>query len=175
MSMQMIVDSEIHHLSIPDRYFAYARAYRNAAQALCEKMTLNDGSCSWPNASVVLMLAAHAVELFLKGAILARDPVAILNHHQIDELGHEYSKLFPETSFLWQIPFKTEYVGIPEEEIDTLKKKTPIPSILYRYPVDKDGTAWKGLFGFMPLPFVTLLEHMENDFERIQSQLTLNI
>lgn len=172
MSMQMIVDSEIHHLSVPSRFFSYAHAYRNAAYALCEKMALNNESCSWPNASVVLMLASHAVELFLKGAILVRDPAAILDHHRIDELSDEYSKLFPETSFLWQIPFKTEYVGMPEEEIDTLKKKTPIPSILYRYPVDKDGIAWKGLYGFIPPPFVTLLEHMENDFERIQSQLT---
>lgn len=74
MASEMIVDSEIRHLSVPARFFAYANAYRSAAVALYQQMATDRESCSWPNASVVLMLAAHAVELFLKGGHLRSRP-----------------------------------------------------------------------------------------------------
>ena len=167
----MVTDSEISHLTVPQRFFEYAHAYRNAASALCFKMTSEDAACTWPNAAVVLLLAAHATELFIKGAILCRAPTAIIEHHRIDELRAEYRKHFPEQSFEWEIPFKTEYPDIAEAELDALKKNTPIPSILYRYPVARGGNEWNGAFGFEPHSFLALLEQVSRDFERIKAQI----
>ena len=171
MNWHMVTDSEILHLAVPQRFFEYAHAYRNAAYALCAKMTSEDASCTWPNAAVVLLLAAHATELFIKGAILCRDPAVTMEHHRIDDLSAEYRKLYPEPSFEWDIPFRTEYLGIAETEIEALKKATPVPSILYRYPVAKGGKEWNGAFGFEPHSFLELLEQVKRDFDRIKTQI----
>lgn len=171
MNWHMVTDSEVLHLAVHERFFEYAQAYRSAASALCLKMTSEDASCTWPNAVVVLMLAAHATELFIKGAILCRDPTAIVEHHHIDDLSSEYRKRFPESLFEWDIPFKTEYPDIAEAEIEALKKAAPVPSILYRYPVTKGGKEWKGAFGFEPHSFLELLEQVKCDFDRIKAQI----
>ena len=123
MNWHMITASEIQHLSVPERFFEYAHAYRNAANALCVEMTTGGNSCTWPNGAVVLLLAAHATELFIKGAILFRKPGMDMEHHRIDELSDEYKKHYPESSFEWDIPFKTKYLGIAESEIEVLKKQ----------------------------------------------------
>ncbi len=171
MNWHMITASEIQHLSVPERFFKYAHAYRNAANALCVEMTTGGNSCTWPNGAVVLLLAAHATELFIKGAILFRNPGTDMEHHRIDELSDEYKKRYPESSFEWNIPFKSKYLGFAESEAEVLKKSTPTPSILYRYPVKKGGKEWDGVFGFEPNSFLILLEQVRNDFERIEAAL----
>lgn len=168
----MVVDSEIHHLSIPKRFFAYTHAYRSAAVALCQKMAADRNACNWPNASVVLMLSAHSVELFLKGAIYFRDPSADVEHHRIDDLLDEYSKRYPEPSFAWDAPFKVEYAGFTDAEIQMIKKTVPIPSILYRYPVNRGGKEWNTTIGFVPDTFLAVLDTMSEDFARIEALLT---
>lgn len=169
---EMIVDSEIRHLSVPKRFAVYARAYRSAAAALCQQMVQDESAHNWPNSAVVLMLAAHAVELFLKGAIHYRDPNANVEHHRIDALAKEYTKRFPESLFAWDIPFKVEYLGLTETEIKAVERTTPAPSILYRYPVAQGKREWNGALGFVPSTFLPVLERMQHDFERIESQLT---
>lgn len=168
----MLVDSEIRRLSVAKRFAAYARAYRSAAAALCQQMTQQESTLNWPNSAVVLMLAAHAVELFLKGAIYHRDPSADVEHHRIDDLAKEYAKRFPEPSFAWEIPFKVENLGLTEAEIKDADRATPAPSILYRYPVNKGGKDWDAALGFLPETFLPVLEQMRHDFERLESQLT---
>ena len=165
----MIVDSEIRHLSVPARFFAYAWAYRNAAAALCLEMVDREYR-TWPNATVVLLLAAHAVELFLKGAILSRDPTADVWHHRIDALSREYAKRFPQASFSWDIPFKTDYLGMTEAQIEEAEKTTLVPSVLYRYPVSKGGEDWKTAIGFIPIEFVPILDGLKADFARLESR-----
>jgi hypothetical protein len=118
-----------------------------------------------------MLLAAHATELFLKGAILSREPTALIEHHFLDDLNVEYKKRFLEPSFEWDIPFKTEWGDLTEIEIRTLKKATPVPSMLYRYPVAKGGKEWNGAFGFEPNSFVEVLDQLARDFQRIMAQI----
>lgn len=175
MNWQIITDSEIAHLPVYQRFFEYAHVYRNAASALCFKMTSEDETCTWPNAAVVLLLAAHATELFLKGAILCRGPTPVPEHHRIEDLTAEYRKRYPEPSFEWDVPFKTEYPDVPEIELEELKKSALIPSILFRYPVAKGGKEWNGAFGFEPNTFLDVLEQVKADFERIKAQLAITL
>jgi hypothetical protein len=172
MNWNMITDSELAHLSVSQRFFEYAQAYRNAASALCITMASNQGSCTWPNASVVMLLATHATELFIKGAILSRMPTTIIEHHRLDDLSAEYQKCFPEPSFEWDIPFKIEWGELVKTDIETLKKMTPVPSMLYRYPVAKGGKEWYGAFGFEANSFIEVLDQLKRDFERIRVQIT---
>jgi hypothetical protein len=171
MPWHLVSDQSIRDLPVPERFIAYAEAYATAAAALCGQMVSASGTCTWPNAAVVLMLAAHAAELFLKGAVLKRDPSAHLDDHCLDTLTGEYNKRFSEAEFVWNVPFRVEYLGIAEEEIAALRKSTPVPSILYRYPVQRGGEEWNGLFGFEPHSFVSVLEQMGNDFRRIKARL----
>lgn len=171
MNWNMVTDSELAHLSVPERFFEYAKAYRNAASALCASMASEKTLCTWPNATVVMLLGAHATELFLKGAILSRVPTASIEHHRLDDLNVEYKKQFQEPLFEWDIPFNTEWGDLAEVEIQALKKTMPVPSMLYRYPVAKGGKEWNGAFGFEPNSFVVVLDQLAHDFERIMMQI----
>lgn len=172
MNWNMITDSELAHLSLPERFFEYAKSYRNAASSLCATMASEKAMCTWPNANVVMLLAAHATELFLKGAILSRESTALIEHHVLDDLNVEYKRLFREPSFEWDIPFKTEWGDLTGIEIRTLKKATPVvPSMLYRYPVAKGRKEWNGAFSFEPNSFVEVLDQLACDFQRIMAQI----
>jgi hypothetical protein len=57
------------------------------------------------------------------------------------------------------------------EEIDALLKQTPDPCILYRYPVQKGGDEWLGLWGFEAGSFLLQLGELKRDFLRIKPQL----
>ncbi|MBV6319998.1 hypothetical protein [Duganella violaceipulchra] len=171
MNWNMVTDSELAHQSVSERFLEYAKAYRNAASVLCASMISERSMCTWPNANVTLLLAAHATELFLKGAILAKDPTALVEHHLLDDLNTEYKKRFVEPSFEWDIPFKTEWGELTEAEIRALKKTTPVPSMLYRYPVAKGGKEWNGAFGFEPNLFASTLDQLGLDFQRIMARI----
>lgn len=173
---------------VPDRFFSYADAYKDSSVTMCQKIIDDPNSFSWPNGAVTLMLAAHAVELFLKGAILTRDPNfdALSKNHNIDALKNSYRSQFPDPEFEWNVPFASHLTqaeriaimmylnpGLTEEEVKEgrAKVKPPLPSILYRYPVDHSGNDWKGLYGFEPHGFKMLLSQLGNDFSRIKAHL----
>jgi hypothetical protein len=148
----MLTHSDIRHLSVPDQLFGYANAYRSASAVLCHKIESDATFCTWPNATVVLMLSAHAVELFLKGALLKRnvkEEVVWSFGHKINKLAAKYrEKCKGNPSLTWDIPFassltETEWIaqmkklnpGTPEAYFKDMISATPDPSILYRYPV----------------------------------------
>lgn len=163
---EMLVDSEIQQLPVSKRYVVYAKAYRTASMTFCQKMVEDPSSRNWPNSAVVLMLAAHATELFLKGAICHRDPQADVGSHNINNLATTYAKLYPESACAWEIPFMVEFPGgIKGEEAP------PLSSILYRFPIQKNGQEWNAVLGLDPAEFLPVLEQMGNDFVRIESQL----
>jgi hypothetical protein len=182
----MLTHSDMWHLTVPEQLFDYANAYRSASAVLCQKVESDNTFCTWPNAAVVLMLAAHAVELFLKGALLKRNVEEVWSYgHNIDKLAAKYREKFHEDpSFTWDIPFastltETEWIAqmkqmnpdITDAELEGLISATPYPSILYRYPVNKGGKDWPGLYGFEPPSFLLQLSQFEYDFNRIRSQL----
>lgn len=171
MNRQAITDSELSNLTVPQRFFEYAVAYRNAALAMCNLMVNDPALRTWPNANVVLLLAAHSTELFLKGAILSRNPTAKIEHHRLDKLATEYKYLFPESLFEWKIPFRAESDHLSDTEIQTVLETLPIPSMLYRYPVSKGGKEWNGVFAFEASSFVAVLEQVDQDFQRIMANI----
>lgn len=188
----MITLADIRHLEPPEQLFSYAEAYRSASVLLCHRIAGEETFYTWPNATVVLMLAAHAVELFLKGALLKRK-VMISRTHDIQQLAENYREKFPEPTFAWNIPFatplsETEVIANMKQlwsDIDEVKLKesmdlAPDPSILYRYPVtitkDKATGAkrieeWWGAYGFTPTGFLPVLDQLEQDFNRLRLEL----
>lgn len=166
----LILDQSIQSLSVPQRFFAFANAYRSSSEALCRQMA-DSGSKNWPNAAVVLMTAAHATELFLKGMILGRTPGADLKNHNIDILARTYRDLYPEAEFRWDIPFQTEYLGFEESEIEKLILKQVAPSIRYRYPVAQDRSDWNGVSALRAKTFLPVLAELEATFQRLAANV----
>lgn len=180
----MLTLADIANLDTHDQFFSYADAYRSASAMLCRQMKQDDTYYTWSHAAVVLMLAAHAVELFLKGALLKRTG-KIIETHNIQRLAEKYRETFQETALTWDILFanplsETELIILMKEEwpeINEVQLKqsiaaTPDPSILYRYPVDKPGKDWRGHYGFTtPTEFLATLDQLGQDFQRIKSAL----
>ena len=149
------------------QFFAFANAYRNSAEALCERMIKSESEATWPNAAVVLMTAAHATELFLKGLILAKTPDADVQSHNINLLARTFRSLCPEHQRAWDIPFETEFLGMDHQEIENLIKKQVAPSIRYRYPVAQGGNEWNGVSALRAATFRPVLVELQNTFHRL--------
>lgn len=175
MSWNLVSDAEVRGLPVPDRLFMFARAYLESAEALCCQLASAPEKCTWANGAVVLMLSAHATELFLKSALLHRMPQDDVwsRGHSITRLTEDYRLHFTEAEFTWEVPFRVEVpVGLTPEELSVLETlRDAPPSILYRYPVDKTGQDWRGLYSFEPNSFLPVLEKLQNDFTRIRSLL----
>ena len=179
----MLTLADINHLEVPDQLFSYAEAYRAASVILCRKVENDDTLYTWPHATVILMLAAHAVELFLKGALLKRG-VEISRTHNVQQLAEKYRETFQDAAFAWEIPFanplsETELIAqikqlwpqINETELRRSIATTPAPSILFRYPVNNEGMEWRGVYGFTSNGFLPRLEQLERDFRRLRLEL----
>lgn len=162
----MIGNWEIRDLSEPKRYFAYAEAYLQASIDMCLRMTEHPAQQTWPNASVALMLAAHSVELFLKGAIVGTGHNSAWGH-TIADLEDTYRAAYPDARFAFDCPFKTEYLGLTEAEADTFKKNKPQPSIQFRYPVRKPGVEWDGVHALDPSEFLAVLDELNESYSRL--------
>lgn len=132
-------------------------------------MCSDESESKWANAAVALMLSAHAVELFLKGAIFNKDPSAKVDHHNIEELYEIYCNIYTAEDFYFDMPFKTEYSGMSEEEVETPKKSNPpAPSVLYRYPTATGNKEWEGAYGFEASTFLPVLDQLLNDFRMLR-------
>jgi len=125
----------------------------------------------WADASVVLMLSAHAAEMFLKGAIMYRKPEASNKTHNIDALADTYREIFPQPHFQWEIPFAVHLFENQEFRDKSSKVATGEPSIRYRYPVNNNGADWQGAFAFEPSMMAKSLLVLSEDFQRIEALL----
>lgn len=184
----MITLADIHHLEPSEQMFRYAEAYRSASVLLCHRIADDKTFYTWPNATVVLMLAAHAVELFLKGALLKKEG-RIPRTHDIHRLAEKYRNIFHDPKFTWNIPFanplsekevianmKQFWPDIDEADLKQCIAAIPDPSILYRYPmtITKDQKRieeWPGVYGFMLMGFLSILDELARDFKRLTSEL----
>lgn len=168
----MVTDNEIRHLTVPNKMFAYANSYLRGSTALCEDLARSSGT-TWADGAVVLMMSAHATELFLKGMLLTKlsEEEVWKRGHDLEGLATDYRSAFTTPEFEWAVPFRTEYPeGMTREEIAELRpRRDAPPSILYRYPVDRAGEDWRGLYGFEPNSFIPVLRTMKSDFERLRA------
>lgn len=161
----MVGSWELENLTQSEQFFAFARAYMQASARLSSCFDEVRASDSYPHGCVILFLAVHSVELFLKGAILAREPSYNSNHHVIDKLKVKYYELYTSPEFQWNIPFITEFLGF-----DSTRSTPPKPSPsdqVFRYPTDKK-TAWPGVSAYAPQAFQLQIGDMQADMLRIE-------
>lgn len=151
------------------RYINYAQAYLQASLASCCRMVERRESNNWPNASVVLMLAAHSLEHFMKGALLAKG--SICWSHDLEGLHEQYVQEYPGNDFELKNPFKVDYIGFEETEVAAIRSSAGIPSIRYRYPVKKPGCEWGEASEMCPTEFMGILDELNERYENISGLL----
>lgn len=165
----------VRSLQPPEQFAAYALAYLDSAQRLCTTLAVSHKRATFERGAVVLYLTAHAVELFLKGAILRKAPTERFSH-DLEHLHNRYVALYPARRFwLTKEPFKTEYFGMDKAEIAKAKQCQPAVDQLYRYPEDKSGKPWIALLGFEASSYAKELTVLRADFERLLSEYGGNL
>lgn len=116
----------------------------------------------------MLFLAAHAVELFLKGAIVRKSPKERFSH-DLDHLIRRYRALYPGKKFQLELPFSTELPpGMTAEERRRVKEQIAPPGELYRYPIDKAYKPWSGAYGIEPNSLSLELTKLRARFEELR-------
>lgn len=162
----MIGSWELQHIDKPKQFIAFAKAYLESSSLLCLHLESAISEQTYPKACVILFLAFHAVELFLKGAIINRLPDVKL-HHDIKTLKRTYDDLYQGKQFSWNIPFKMEYLGFEPDKIIDLENDIPFDQI-YRYPTSKKMANWKLIAGFDAALFRADIENIKVDFIKLE-------
>lgn len=162
---------------------AFSDAYMDSACRLCTVLALSNRKATYPRGSVVLYLAFHATELFLKGAILHKSPKEnIISSHNVEALYKLYRKLYPKKKFEITLIFRSDepdFSGLEPDlvkelklEIQQLEKSNPNDQ-RYRYPQNKNGVPWHGVQGFEASSFLIELKRAKAEFLEI-SKLIFN-
>lgn len=166
--MNLLTCAEIRSKPAALQFAAYALAYLDSAQRLCQVLAGSPRKATFERGFVVLYLMAHAVELFLKGAILRKAPrERFSSAHDLVPLRNRYNNLYPSKRFRFVVPFGTDYTRLSREQIKAVKGiQTPIDQ-LYRYPQDRTGESWPGLFSFEANSCLNDIATLRSDFERL--------
>jgi hypothetical protein len=163
----LLTNSKLRSLSPPRQLESLALAYLESAETLCDLIAKSPTHATYEKGTVVLYLAAHAIELFLKGAILRKAPNERFAH-DLEHIHNRYRALFPAQRFaLTGLPFANEYPGLSKQEIAELKREQPDPSEIYRYPLDKSGEPWDAALAFEAGSYLKVLSTLRADFQRI--------
>lgn len=156
--------------SIPEKFYYFSNAYLDSAERLCKVLVRSTRKASYERGAVVLYLAFHSVELFLKAAILQKSPGENLNH-DIEHYEKRYNNLYPVKKYRFIVPFKTVYCGYEPPETMKIKHTTPPRDQVHRYPTGKDGKEWDGIFTFEPSSFLSDIQALKSDIHRLRPEI----
>ena len=181
MKWNMLVDSEVLSMSTPEQFMVFSDAYMDSACRLCAILSRSTKKATYARGTVVLYLAFHATELFLKGAILHKSPNEnIGSTHNIEELFNRYTRLYPKKEFSFELLFKSnepdyselepDLVKALKLEINELRKKNPDDQ-RYRYPKNKKGESWNGVHGFEASSFLVEIKQLREEFIGLSKQI----
>jgi HEPN domain-containing protein len=152
-----------------EQFSAYAIAYLDSAQRLCDLLARSHRKATYERGAVVLFLAAHAVELFLKGAIVRKAPKERFSH-DLEHLIRRYRALYPGKKFQLEVPFSTALPPeMTAEEKRRLKEHIAAPGELYRYPIDKAYKPWSGAYGIEPNSLSVELTKLRSRLDELRS------
>jgi len=163
----MIGSWEIEQLDNPDLFYDLSLAYLDTSIVAIRQMVYGSFFPRFSHSRVVLSMAYHSTELFLKGAILRAAGKKKRGGHDLKTLYEEFSNLYPEAEFQFDLPFSIEYLGFTPEEVAEMRKKEPPQDQIYRYHTDLSGEKWEGLHGFEPEHFLDSLYLLQEAFIRL--------
>lgn len=96
MYLRMLHFSDLQCMPIPEQLFAFSDAYLQSADILCATLCNSVDRATYAHGAVIMSLTFHALELFLKAAILQKAPMEVFGGrmgHDLDHLYKRYSDL----------------------------------------------------------------------------------
>ena len=160
----MIGSWEIEHLDNPALFHDLAVAYLDTCIVATRAMVYGPFFPRFSHSRVVLSMAYHATELFLKGAILRATGEKKVGGHVLKELYAKYEKIFMDEEFHFDVPFSSVYMGFTQEQRAELEKDEPPKDQMYRYHTDLEGEKWESDQGFTPESFLETLNALRKTF-----------
>ena len=184
MTWKMLNFSDVQQQPVSGQLLAFAEAYLDSAEVVCESLCSNVSHASYAHGAVVMSLTFHSLELFLKGCILKLHPEERFGGkagHDLDTLSKRYFKLYPKKEFQFEMPFRSEIPevvgGMAADELAELlahineRDKKILQDQFHRYPTSVDGKTWDGAFGFEPNSFLITLRELRHVYARIRPLL----
>ena len=151
---------ELDQLPNWDRSFWLSRAYLEASQCLCSSMIAGDFSSQYSSTRVVLHLARHGIELFLKAAIELTGIRTEKFGHNLSSLYEEYWKLYPDHSFYFLMP--SRFMVSPTLDIfpEVYRELHATLDQRHRYGKDRKGNSFATPEVFEPQIVLRELEEL---------------
>nr|MBI3612447.1 hypothetical protein [Nitrospirota bacterium] len=172
--------SEIESVSASRQFLAFSEAFLDAAARLCRGLARSSKKSSYAQGTVVLDLMFHSLELFLKAAILEKEPtkqLGELTRHDVERLSKRYANLYPGKNYAFEMPFigadlSAIVIDPPLDEkamlfIKEHKKNNPTDQI-HRYPINKQGKPWAISYGFGPYGCLKIINQLKKDIKRLK-------
>lgn len=163
-SWNLLHFDDIARASVPEQWLRFSMASLDSAERLCKILSRSTRKANYERGSIVMYLTVHAVELFLKGAISLKAPSEKFGH-DLERLYQRYLKLYPAKKYRFELPFGVVQGDMTKAEMATARALSPQVDQLYRYPLDKNGVPWNGLFAFEPNMFLQTLAILRRHIE----------
>jgi len=165
----MLTFDELACESTSNQFYRYSLAYLDSAERLCKVLKRSSRKATYERGSVVLYLAIHATELFLKAAIVHKAPKEKFGH-DLMLLYNRYNKLYTKKIHGFDLPFRSESAPPLDIKIDRNQ-----PDQVYRYPRKTVDDPWSGHYSFEANSFLITLQELRTHFERMHAELTKQV
>lgn len=150
---------------IPGHFRALSTAYLDGAERMVTDLAERTWQPDFYRGQVVLWLAQHATELFLKACIRRASPSFTKNVHSLGELLVEFEARFPGLDF--ELPFGPAPVPADWELMEMALEFDRTSHEQLRYPVGRGNTMWSENRSFQPDLFVASLGKLREEINRI--------
>jgi hypothetical protein len=152
---------ELAHLPFWDRAFWLSRSYIEASQCLCASMLEGDFTSQYSSSRVIIHLARHGVELFLKAAISAATGRPAEPGHNLARLFLRYRHIYPDLRFFIEIPSRFQVDLNFDLFPETIEAFHATLDQRHRYPADRNGNDFASPEVFNPTDALAELKILE--------------
>jgi hypothetical protein len=158
----MIGNWEIQELEAANLDRELALASLDASVCLCVSMSCGSLPATFHHAKVIMSLAYHGVELFLKYGIRKHNEDPTRLGHDLRRLRDHYECMNPAPCRHFEVPFLPVYLGFTEDELkQRFQDEKPLDQHL-RYHLDRGGKPWPEVHGFDPDQYISELNALRD-------------
>lgn len=189
--MKIYTLNDIQLLPKVEQYFAFSKAYLNAAEVLCCEICQELTDKTYADGAVVMSLTFHAEELFLKAAITQKKSTFNYGQkgHDLVFLNTKFTEYYPDSKFRFSLifnrqpPTAQELSDLYKMDIDKAhehiryieKQSADLPEDqLHRYPFGRNENEWRALLGFEPCSFLVNIKELKRDLKKIKALILSN-
>ena len=183
MPWHMLHFSDLQRKPVSDQLFSFADAYLESADSLCAVLCKNADAATYAHGAVIMSLTFHALELFLKAAILRKAPTETFAGragHDLINLHKLYTNLYQGEAMQFSVPFKR---GLPDtKELDPQIAEELLARVrdqdmnmpedqLHRYPISAGGKEWEATLGFEPNSFSRTILQLRSELAAVKTRI----